>query len=150
MSNVVALVAKLLYKILFLAMLSIRRQAMSRFVRTTVLVGVLAALCFSVGEGLRLRPFPLSSMAESGIATAESHFQASHESVSARSGPVYTPTRVQNRNKRDAVNYADLAGRTNPVSTAYGVFFFATDETNRVASASFASSPSGRAPPFSS
>lgn len=140
---------KLAYKIsdfLLLSMLS-RCQDMSRVMRTTVLVGVLAALCFSVGEGLRLTPFPLSTMAESA-STAESYFQASHESVSARSGPVYTPTRVQNRNKRDAVDYAFLTGRSNPVSTAYGLFFFAPDETNRAASASFASSPSGRAPPF--
>ena len=115
--------------------------------RTTVLVGVLAALCFSVGEGLRLTPFPLSTMAESGTATAESYFQASHESVSARSGPVYTPTRVQNRNKRDGVDYAYLPGSSNDVLTGYGVCFFAPDETNRVASASFALSPSGRAPP---
>ena len=146
-----ALVAELAYKIsdfCSLSMLSIRRQTMSRVMRTTVLVSVLAALCFSVGEGLRLTPFPISSIAESGIATAESYFQAAHESVSARSGPVYTPTRVQSRNKREAVDYAFLTGRSNAVSTACGVFFFAPDETNRVASASFASSPSGRAPPF--
>ena len=121
---------------------------MSRFVRTTVLVGVLAGLCFSVGEGLRLRPFPISNKAESGVETGESYFQASHESVSARYGPVYTPARVQNRNKREAVDYAYLPGRTSHVLTGYGVFFFAADEPNRVASASFASSPSGRAPPF--
>jgi hypothetical protein len=142
----------LAYKIndfLLLSMLSIRRQAMARFMRTTVLVSVLAGLCFSVGEGLRLRPFPISSMAGSGVATAESHFQASQDSVSARYGPVYTPARVQNRNKREAVDYAYLPGRSNHVLTAYGIFFFALDETNRVASASFASSPSGRAPPSS-
>ncbi|HEX5884403.1 MAG TPA: hypothetical protein VFY67_07640 [Pyrinomonadaceae bacterium] len=116
--------------------------------RTTVLIGVLAGLCFSVGEGLRLRPFPISSMTESGVAMAKSYFLASHESVSARYGPVYTPARVQNCNKREAVDYAYLPGRSNHVSTGYGIFFAAPDKTNRVACANFATSPSGRAPPF--
>lgn len=129
-------------------MLSTRREALSRFMRTTVLVGVLAGLCFSVGEGLRLRPFPISSMAESGVTTAESHCQGSQGFVSARYGPVYTPARVQNRNKRVAVDYAYVPGRSNHVLTGYGIFSFAPYETNRVASASFPLSPSGRAPPF--
>lgn len=128
-------------------MLRTRRKVTCRLMRTTVLVGVLAGLCFSVGEGLQLRPFPISSIAESGVATAELHFQASNQFVSARYGPVYTPARVQNRNKRDVVDYAYLPGRSNHVLTGYGTFFFAPDEINR-ASASFASSPSGRAPPF--
>ena len=131
-------------------MLSTRRQAMFTLMRTTVLVGVLAGLCFSVGEGLRLRPFPISGIAVSGVTTVESHFQVSHKSLSARYGPVYTPTRVQSRNKREAVDYGYLPGRSNHVLTGHRIFFFAPDETNRVSSASFASSPSGRAPPFSS
>ena len=151
MFQVVALLPKLTYKIddiLFLLMLSTRRQVMSRFMRTSALAGVLAGLCFSVGEGLRLRPFPISSMTESGAVTAASHFQASHESVSARYGPVYTPARLQQRNKREAVDYAYLPGRSNHVLTGYGICFFAPDEPDRVASATFAMSPSGRAPPF--
>lgn len=146
--QVVALRTKLAYDFLLLSMLSTRSKAMSRFMRTTVLVGVLAGLCFSVGEGLRLRPFPISSMADSGVATAESHFEAWQESVAARYGPVYTPARVQNRNKREAVDYAYLPGRSSHVLTGYGILYFAPDTNNTIAFARFVSSPSGRAPPF--
>jgi hypothetical protein len=124
------------------------RHAMSRVMRTTVLVGVLVGLCFSVGEGLRLRPFPINSLADSGVPKTESFIQASNESASARYGPVYTPTRVQNRNKREALDHAYLPGRSNHVLTGYGIFFSHCDETRTVASASLASSRSGRAPPF--
>lgn len=148
--TVVALLAKLAYKItdfLPLSMLNSRRQILSRFMRTTVLVGVLVGLCFSVGEGLRLRPFPITSIADSGTAKAQSYFQASPESASARYGPVYTPTRVHNRNKRDAVDHAYLPGRSNHVLTGHRIFFCPLDQTHTVASASLASSRSGRAPP---
>ena len=54
------------------SMISAKRRTTSYFVRTTVLVGVIACLCFSVGEGLRLRPFPVFALAESEATTCRS------------------------------------------------------------------------------
>lgn len=82
-----------------------------------MLVCVIASLCFSVGEGLRLRPFPVSDPAQNEA--TNSQFSVTAFSLDARSryGPVDLPTRTQSRGKRYLVEFG------NPPAQEWRVFF---------------------------
>lgn len=75
--------------------------------RTTLIVGIIACLCFSVGEGLRLTPFPVSPLA--GGAAEQNVFHsviASPEISLNRYGPMDVPSKAQSlkRGKRQTVD----------------------------------------------
>lgn len=120
----------------------------SRIVSSIAIILTLTALCFSVGEGLRLTPFPVSQSGQVDPASASSIARTSQSSVHTY-GPLDVPTQAQKRNKRFAT---DLLG---PVS-------FHTDElltrrnrpfeyhSDTVGSLLLVALPSGRAPPFTS
>ena len=94
-------------------MISAERWTASCSVRTTVLVGVIACLCFSVGEGLRLRPFPVSALAESEATNTQLNATASYETSLYKYGPLDVPTRVQKRGKRQVVDYGNTPSHNN-------------------------------------
>jgi len=103
-----------------------------------IIVLTLVALCFSVGEGLRLTPF-------TEAATDSSVAGASHLSVH-QYGPLNVPAQAQKRSKRIAL---DLSC---PVSVYTGDFVAARHSASddlpaRVASVLAVVFPSGRAPP---
>ncbi|HYH85649.1 MAG TPA: hypothetical protein VEX60_09200 [Pyrinomonadaceae bacterium] len=84
---------------------SIRRTLRTPFVRASLVVGVIACLCFSAGEGLRLTPlpvFPLEEVRSSGLRVdaALSRGTAQH-----LTGPLDLPAqgRVQKRSKRQTL-----------------------------------------------
>ena len=117
----------------------------SRVVTSVAITLTLAALCFSVGEGLRLTPFPVS---QSGPATASSLARTSQSSVHTY-GPLDVPTQAQKRSKRFAI---ELSG---PVSSYTNELFTHRDysfegHSSTVASRLIVAFPSGRAPPFTS
>ena len=64
-----------------------------------VSLSVVACLCFSIGEGLRLVPFPVA------VFTAGEGFSNADDSLQ-RYGPLDVPARAQSRNKRQVVDYA--------------------------------------------
>jgi len=74
--------------------------------RTLILVGVLASLCFSVGEGLRLLPIPVSS----SIGTELSVYRGAAFTPTAGTpqrftpGPITTPVPAQKRIERQQVH----------------------------------------------
>ena len=78
--------------------------AKSRRGRTLLLIGVIASLCFSVGEGLRLTPFPVSALA--GVAPPDARFNASASRGTSlhKYGPLDKPSQaqVQKRGKRQS------------------------------------------------
>jgi hypothetical protein len=101
-------------------------------------IGVVACLCFSIGEGLRLTPFPVSVVSE-----AEG-FKDANNSL-RRYGPLDVPARAQSRNKRQVVDYAfsaperalELPRAVSPVS----------HESLELHQIYTGSPPIGRAPP---
>ena len=64
-----------------------------------VSLSVVACLCFSIGEGLRLTPFPVA------VFTEAEGFNETDNSLQ-RYGPLDVPARAQSRNKRPVVDYA--------------------------------------------
>ncbi len=130
--------------------MSIKSGATSGFVSTTVLVGVIACLCFSVGEGLRLRPFPVSALAESGATNTQLNASASYENSPYKYGPLDVPTRVQKRGKRQVVVYGNAPSENSRELTVQQVLPSTADEPAGIVSLSFESHLSGRAPPSNS
>jgi hypothetical protein len=64
-----------------------------------VSLSIVACLCFSIGEGLRLTPFPVSVVSEIEA------FDDTNNSL-RRYGPLDVPARAQSRSKRQVVDYA--------------------------------------------
>ena len=79
----------------------------SHLVRMTITVAIIASLCFSVGEGLRLTPFPIStlSLSKSGLELRNSLIVASGISVQ-HYGPINVSSNPQTlkRAKRHALD----------------------------------------------
>jgi hypothetical protein len=117
-------------------------------VRTTILVGVIACLCFSVGEGLRLRPFPVSALAEAEASNTQPNATASYKTSLCKYGPLDVPARVQNRGKRQVVDYGNPPSQSSRELAAHQVLLSGASEPVGVASLLFGSGPTGRAPPF--
>ena len=118
--------------------------------RTTVLVGIIACLCFSVGEGLRLRPFPVSALAEWEARNTQLHATASHEPSLYEYGPLDVPARVQKSGKRQVVDYGNAPCQNSRELTVQRVLLSSADKPAGIVSFSFESHLSGRAPPSNS
>jgi hypothetical protein len=132
------------------SMMSAKSGATSCFVSTTVLVGVIACLCFSVGEGLRLRPFPVSALAESEATNTQLNASASHENSLYKYGPLDVPTRVQKRGKRQVMDYGNAPSQNSRELIVQQVPLSSADKPAGIVSLSFESHFSGRAPPSNS
>ena len=109
-----------------------------------VLAVIIGALCFSVGEGLRLTPFPVSAQEhDAGVALGNTFAEISLSQY----GPLDVPARAQKRSKRYAVEFAapgsPMSGDAVTVS-----FSVPEDEPIDAASILFVARPTGRAPPF--
>ena len=111
---------------------------MKKFSRA-VLAVIIGSLCFSVGEGLQLRPFPVSPPTED--------IEASENTFISQYGPVDVPPQTQKRSKRHALDLAGPApaGARKPVTP-----FSYLHEYNAIISSSllFIPRPEGRGPPF--
>ena len=72
--------------------------------RMIFVVGVLAGLCFSVGEGLRLTPIPVSALAGAAAPDARLNAAASRGTTLHKYGPLDKPSQsqVQKRGKRQS------------------------------------------------
>lgn len=68
--------------------------------RAALLIGVIAALCFSVGEGLRLTPFPAPAPAEAGGSDGRLKLAELREARPHEYGPLDKPSQAQKRGKR--------------------------------------------------
>lgn len=121
------------------------------FVITAALSAVIiSSLCFSVGEGLRLTPFPDSILASVNDTTGPSVEIDGQGSRSVfKYGPLDVPTQTQKRGKRNAVDLAAVAEvPTQPVLPSIDhSFFYQADNLHRL---SLVVPPPGRAPPLHS
>lgn len=118
----------------------------SRSVSSIVVILAISALCLSVGEGLRLRPFPVTEHSRVEQSTAARMAVTSQLSAYTY-GPLDVPNHTQKRTKRPTIDLtcassvytSELLGRR---------LDSAAHEQITIASALFVALPSGRAPPF--
>ena len=129
--------------ILFRSM-NVPTRANSRTTASIILIVVIASLCFSVGEGLRLTPFPISALAELGEAsTAKPAGQVSNHKY----GPLDVPSQHQKRSKRQAEPLDFLVMQTDcevPTASHSSAAPVGVD----IVSVRVVSQFAGRAPPF--
>lgn len=114
---------------------------------SVILIVVIASLCFSVGEGLRLTPFPVSALTRVEEPNVLLDANESHETSLYKHGPLDVPTQTQKRSKRQAVDFAcPPSGGARELLTYRCAS--CEHESVHVVSILFVSRPAGRAPPF--
>lgn len=127
---------------------------MKRFVRTTrptqlsvVLMAVIVgSLCFSVGEGLRLTPFPVSNPLQIEEPSRLSVAKDAGD-LTRTYGPLDIPSQVQKRSKRQTTDFGPQPLAESSPVVAFVSYRF-EDESVQLRSILFVSRPAGRAPPF--
>lgn len=112
-----------------------------------ILVVIIASLCFSVGEGLRLTPFPISAITRVEGPNVLLDAGLSHETSPHKYGPLDVPTQTQKRNKRQAIHFVCLPTGVDRELPTF-LCCSSDDEPTHVVSVLFVSRPAGRAPPF--
>lgn len=110
---------------------------------------IIGSLCFSVGEGLRLTPFPVSGLLQIEESNGLSAPTEAAGSSLFKYGPLDVPSQLQKRSKRQTT---DFGSQPQAVSSPKVVFVSHRfeDESLRLRSTLFVSRPAGRAPPFRS
>lgn len=121
------------------------RVTNSVVITATLVAVIIGSLCFSVGEGVRLTPFPSATLSEQ----SRDRSGTIHEVTVAKYGPVDVPAQHQKRGKRQSVDlHSDFLTNTGPVFTS-AVHSFAYEVEHRDYF-SLIAPHSGRAPPSQS
>ena len=115
---------------------------MKRFAQITLAM-IVVSLCFSVGEGLRLTPFPVSHQ----LQIEEPNASSVAKDVRDVYGPLNVPSQLQKRSKRQTTDFGPqpLAQSSQAVAV---IRHRVEDRSVQLRSSLFVSRPSGRAPPF--
>ena len=117
--------------------------------RAILLIGVIASLCFSAGEGLRLTPFPVSPQAGAAAPDARLNVAASRGASLHKYGPLDKPSQAQaqKRGKRQSPD-CDCPPAQNtrklPADLLYGS---GVHPPQAFTPTSSIARPAGRAPP---
>lgn len=119
------------------------------FVRRIIMVAVIACLCISSSEGLRLTPFPVFELAAVEATKKQIRSTASYE-VSNKYNPTTMPTRPMKRGKHQVVDVATLPSEGTRKLAVQPVFLpIACAAFDGVSPLPFSPIP-GRPPPFAS
>lgn len=110
---------------------------------SVLLAIIVGSLCFSVGEGLRLTPFPVSTHSQN----AEFSFASPSKTTLSQYGPIDVPAQTQKRGKRQVAHMAGpmVAGTRHIIPELPSLSEY---DSAPVASVLFVTRPAGRAPPF--
>ena len=125
------------------------RMPNSVLMTATLLAVIIGSLCFSVGEGLRLTPFPNPIFSSTQDAGDRDSTGTIREVTVAKYGPLDVPAQTQKRAKRQTLDLAadSLTSTRTFFKTAVRSF---TLEAHTAHTLSFIAPNSGRAPPFQS
>ncbi len=116
--------------------------------RSLILIAIVGSLCFSAGEGLRLRPFPVAALTPIEGSNVQLDAYISHEISLYKYGPLDVP-QTHNYSKRKAIEFASppsMAGGEIPIYLGYA----SNPELRHTAFSLSVSRPAGRAPPLRS
>ena len=119
------------------------------FVMTAALLAVIiGSLCFSVGEGMRLTPFPITALSQTEDSSTAIVVQETNVSLS-KYGPLDVPAQSQKRGKRNSVELtsASTAKRELVFTFVIDTFAYEADHLNLPP---HIARPSGRGPPLNS
>jgi len=117
------------------------------FVMTAALLAVvIGSLCFSVGEGLRLTPFPITALSQTQEDSTIVNVEETDVSLS-KYGPLDVP--VQKRGKRSSSHLLSASPARRELVVTF-VIDTSEYERNDLDLLAHLSRPSGRAPPLNS
>ena len=120
------------------------------FVRVFFGVGVIACLCFSAGEGLRLTPLPALAFAQTDSSALLVNAIVSRGTLQYLGGPLDRPAQVQVRqSSRRPMLDCECPPRSGPSHIPFQPlpYLAASDGVDRASSIAEAQPP-GRAPPL--
>ncbi len=113
--------------------------------KSVLIVVIVGSLCFSVGEGLRLTPFPVSHLLQieepNGLSVAKDAGGLTRSTY----GPLDIPS--QKRSKRQTTDFGSQPQVENSPIVAFVAHRF-EDKSVQLRSTLFVARPAGRAPPF--
>lgn len=109
------------------------------------MVLIIGSLCFSVGEGLRLTPFPTAASSQQESGTLSVAKDTAKLNLS-KYGPLDVPSQLQKRTKRQTIDFAP-----HPIAESHqvvsSVWYRLEDEAVQFKSLRYVPRPAGRAPP---
>lgn len=114
--------------------------------QSVLLALIIGSLCFSVGEGLRLTPFPVSNLLQIEEPSRLSVAKDTGD-LTRTYGPLDIPSQVQKRSKRQTTDFGPQPLAEGSPAVAFISYRFDV-ESVQLRSSLFVSRPSGRAPPF--
>jgi hypothetical protein len=126
-----------------------RRTVWTPLARAVLVTGVIACLCFSAGEGLRLTPLPATPPAEAAASDLQANAALSRGATLNRTGPLDMPAQgqAQKRGKRQTLECeCPPAGAAREI-TFQPLRYSGASRLLVRASRLSVSQPSGRAPP---
>jgi len=118
------------------------------FVRQIIMVGLIACLCISTSEGLRLAPFPSFELIEIETTKKQLRSNNSHE-ITNKYNPTTVPTRPMRRSKQHVVHYESLPSQNTGKLAVQPVFMPVTGAATDFVSPLLSLSIPSRAPPLS-
>ena len=116
--------------------------------RMILLIGVIASLCFSVGEGLRLTPFPVSALPEAAAQDDRLKVAELREASLHKYGPLDKPTQAQKRGKRQSLDCVCPPSQSIRKPTAYLVHSSCVHPLVAATSTLLTAGPADRGPPL--
>lgn len=108
---------------------------------------IICCLCLSAGEGLRLRPFPVSGVDQVEVTNAEHQPNRSND-ISTPYSPTIVPTQQLKRGNQQIVKYGNLPSQSSRELNARGQFLRVTGEVMDFVSLLLVSRIPSRAPPL--
>ena len=114
--------------------------------QSVLLALIIGSLCFSVGEGLRLTPFPVSNLLQIEEPSRLSVVKDAGD-LTRTYGPLDIPSQVQKRSKRQTTDFGPQPLAASSPAIGFISYRF-EDESVQLRSTLFVSRPAGRAPPF--
>jgi len=109
---------------------------------------IIGSLCFSVGEGLRLTPFPNSVLTRVNDAGSVSDVEEQGSESLSKYGPLDVPTQNQKRGKRNTVELA--AGPRSQTQPVFAFFIPFRHPADTLACLALVAPPPSRGPPLRS
>jgi hypothetical protein len=108
---------------------------------------IIGSLCFSVGEGLRLTPFPVTTSLQIEEPDVLSLAKEAGGLSLLKHGPLDVPSQLQKRTKRQTTDFAFQPSAEDRPLVTLG-WNYRQDESVLLTSSLFVSRPAGRAPPL--
>ena len=115
--------------------------------KSVLMAVIVGSLCFSVGEGLRLTPFPVSNLLQIEESNGLSVAKGAGGLTRSRYGPLDVPSPVQKRSKRQTTDFGPQPQVENSPAVVFVSYPF-EDESIQLRSTLFVYRPAGRAPPL--